>query len=220
MTPIPYDPPPELETVQRRCLLIGIGGMVVCIIGLFFSPAQFFRSYLLGYVFWIGIALGCLAIIMVHHLSGGAWGLVIRRLLESGTRTLPLMFLLFIPIALGVQNIYSWAVSANVAGSELLQHKSSYLNIAFFLIRSILYFAAWLALTHYLNKWSEEQDRTADPNLTRRFENLSGARTRALWSDRDLCRRRLGDVTRTRVVLNHLRRSLHRAARPCLPWRS
>ena len=101
MTPTPYDPPPELETVQRRCLLIGIGGMVVCIIGLFFSPAQFFRSYLLGYVFWIGIALGCLAIVMVHHLSGGAWGLVIRRLLESGTRTLPLMFLLFIPIALG-----------------------------------------------------------------------------------------------------------------------
>ena len=174
MSPIPYDPPPELETVQRGCLLIGIGGMVVCIIGLFFSPAQFFRSYLLGYVFWIGIALGCLAIVMVHHLSGGAWGLVIRRLLESGTRTLPLMFLLFIPIALGVQNIYSWAVSANVAGSELLQHKSSYLNIAFFLIRSILYFAAWLTLTHYLNKWSEEQDRTADPNLTRRFENLSG----------------------------------------------
>jgi hypothetical protein len=169
-----YDAPPELETVQRRCLRIGIAGMSVCVVGLFFSPAQFFRSYLLGYVFWIGIALGCLAIVMLHHLSGGAWGLVIRRLLESGTRTLPLMFVLFIPIALGVQSIYSWAVGANVASSELLQHKRPYLNIAFFLVRAIIYFAAWLALAHYLNKWSEEQDRTADRGLTRRFENLSG----------------------------------------------
>jgi hypothetical protein len=169
-----YDAPPELETLQRRCLRIGIGGMAVCVVGLFFSPAQFFRSYLLGYVFWTGIALGCLAIVMLHHLSGGAWGLVIRRLLESGTRTLPLMVLLFIPIALGRESIYSWAVGANVAASELLQHKRPYLNIAFFLVRTTLYFAAWLTLTYYLNKWSEEQDRTADPGLTRRFENLSG----------------------------------------------
>ena len=129
---------------------------------------------------------------MVHHLSGGAWGLVIRRLLESGTRTLPLMFLLFIPIALGRAEYLQLGRRANVASSELLQHKRPYLNIAFFLMRSILYFAAWLALTHYLNKWSDEQDRTADRELDAQVRESQRTRAGAVWADRDVCRRSTG----------------------------
>ena len=93
-------PEAELQQFQKRSLLVGIVGLALCGAGMLFNREEFFRSYLLAYLFWIGIALGCLAIVMLHHLSGGAWGIVIRRLLESATRTLPLMALLFLPIVL------------------------------------------------------------------------------------------------------------------------
>src|SRR5437764_11918808 len=95
-----YNAPPEISRIQQRSLVIGVVGLVLLLLGALVlrEPEQFFRSYLVGYVFWIGIALGCLAICMLQHLSGGAWGLVIRRLLESGMRTLPLMALLFLPL--------------------------------------------------------------------------------------------------------------------------
>ncbi len=167
--------PPELWRFQQRALLIGIIGLMPCIVGAFLSPAQFFRAYLLAYVFWIGIALGCMAIIMISHLSGGAWGVVIRRLLESATRTLPLMILLFVPLVFGLQDLYAWARPEVMATDELLQQKRLYLNIPFFLLRAVLYFVAWGSVAYFLNKWSLEQDqRAADPQPTRRLRLLSG----------------------------------------------
>src|SRR5437867_3050650 len=98
-----------LHQVQRVALAAGLAGLSLCAVGAFFSPTQFFRSYLVAYLFWFGIALGCLVILMLQHLTGGAWGAVIRRLLESGTRTLPLMALLFLPLVAGLNQLYEWA---------------------------------------------------------------------------------------------------------------
>ncbi len=165
---------PGVEQFERRAFAVGILGLAFCCLGAFFSPDQFFRSYLLAYLFWIGITLGCMAIVMLHHLSGGAWGLVIRRLLESATRTLPLMILLFLPLLFGLPRLYEWARPAEVAADKILQHKSLYLNVNFFLARAVVYFSAWAGLVHFLNKWSLEQDRTAHPELSRRLELLSG----------------------------------------------
>jgi hypothetical protein len=160
--------------LQRAALMVGVIALGVCLIGAFFSSAQFFRSYLFAYVFWIGIALGCLGVMMIHNLSGGAWGLVIRRFLEAGMRTLPLMLLLFLPLLFGLQSLYAWARPEALTQDPLLHHKSEYLNVAFFLVRSLLYFALWIGAALLLTKWSRKHDETADPRLFQRLRTLSG----------------------------------------------
>jgi len=160
---------PGVGRLQRRALVVGLAALALCIIGAFISPAQFFRSYLLGYLFWAGVTLGCLAILMLQHLSGGAWGMVIRRMLESGSRTLPLMALLFVPLIPGIRQLYGWARPDNS-----IPHQAAYLNVPFFLFRAVLYFGAWLSMAYFLNRWSREQDRTGDLRLARRLRMLSG----------------------------------------------
>jgi len=142
-----------------------VGGVV--------APTQFFRSYLFAYLFWLGVAIGCLAILMIHHITGGAWGAVVRRILESGTRTLPLLALLFVPVAAGVPYLYEWSRPDIVAHDTILQQKHVYLNVPFFLVRALVYFSVWLTIVHYLNRWSLEQDGTRDPGPAHRLELLS-----------------------------------------------
>lgn len=169
--------PPEVDQFQRRALMVGVVALVVCVVGAIFDRDQFFRSYLLAYIFWVGIALGCFAILMVQHMSGGAWGLVIRRLLESATRTFPLLAVLFLPLAFGVRSVYLWArppAGASEALKHALAHKALYLNVPFFLGRAVFYFAVWNLLSYFLNKWSLEQDRTGERPLTTKLQNLSG----------------------------------------------
>ncbi len=165
--------PPDFRQGRQRLLAVGVIGLAVCAIGAFIDPRQFFFSYLTAFMFWLGIALGCMAIVMLHHLSGGAWGLVIRRVLEAGTRTLPLMALLFVPIAFGARSLYEWARPEVIAADEVLKEKSLYLNVPFFLARAVLYFSIWAGLAYFLNRWSLEQDRTAEPRIARRLQLLS-----------------------------------------------
>lgn len=170
--------PPELDQFQRRALIVGVIGIAFCVLGAIFDLQQFFRSYLLGYVFWAGIALGCLAILMLQHMSGGAWGLVIRRQLEAATRTFPLLAVLFLPIAFGVRSIYIWAQPVQENAPEALKHalahKAPYLNVPFFLGRAVFYFAAWNLMAYFLNRWSLEQDRTKHRPITTKLQGLSG----------------------------------------------
>jgi hypothetical protein len=165
---------PFWDRVQQRALVVGAAGVVLCGVGVFSNPTQFFRSYLLAYLFWLSIPLGCLAILMLHHLVGGAWGAMIRRVLESGTRTLPLLVLLFVPLLFGVHELYLWARPEVVANDPLLQRKTPYLNIPFFILRSAFYFVVWLAVSYLLNKWSLTQDRSGADPFERRMRLLSG----------------------------------------------
>ena len=171
-----YTAPPELNRIGRLALIVGVVALLLMIVGFFLDHDQFYRSYLVGYVFWIGITLGCLAILMLQHLTGGAWGLVIRRVLESGTRTLPLMALLFIPLIFGMHSLYEWThplegMEPKIA--KILKHKQPYLNTTGFLLRTLAYFVIWGALCFFLNKWSREQDRTAERGLSRNLRRLS-----------------------------------------------
>ncbi len=156
-----------------RALAVGIGATGACALGAIMSPDQFFRSYLFAYIFWLGVSLGCLAILMIQHVSGGAWGLVIRRLLESGTRTIPFMALMFVPLIGGLRSLYPWARPEAVAADALLQHKQPYLNVTFMLIRAAVYFGIWMLLAFLLNRWSRAQDETRDETLPRRLQLLS-----------------------------------------------
>src|SRR3954463_8386985 len=100
---------PALDRLQKRALIVGLVGLALWLISLTFTTReQAFRSYLFAYVFWFGIALGSFAILMLQHLTGGRWGLAIRRLLESATRLLPLMAVLFIPLIFGLNVLYIW----------------------------------------------------------------------------------------------------------------
>jgi len=164
----------QFDSFQKQSLFVGSAGVALSIAGAFLSPAQFFRSYLLAYLFWVGIALGSSALVMLHNLTGGAWGAVIRRVLESGMRTLPLMALLFLPLLLGLHELYEWARPEHVAHDVLLQRKTFYLNIPFFLLRAVVYFSVWLGIAYLLTRWSSEHERTAELSVLRRLEALSG----------------------------------------------
>ena len=86
---------PALKTLQSTLLVGGGIGAAVCAIGLVMNPTQFVRSFLPAYMWLLSITLGSLGLAMVHQVSGGAWGVVIRRILGAATRTLPLMTVLF-----------------------------------------------------------------------------------------------------------------------------
>jgi len=164
----------QFNRVQRIALSSGAIGLVLSSAFAIRNSAQFFRSYLFAYVFWLAIPMGCMAILMLHHLTGGWWGYPIRRLLEAGTRTFVWMAVLFVPVLLGMSHLYKWAQPVEVAADPMLQYKRPYLNPQFFTVRVVIYFAIWIGLAWLLNKWSREQDRTGDPRLATRLEALSG----------------------------------------------
>ena len=166
---------PELAGLQRRLLIAGAVGAVVSAIGWFVDARQFYQSYLMGYMLCLGVTLGCLALGMVHQLSGGAWGVVIRRPIGAASRVLPVMTLLFLPIALGMRHLYPWTNPEVVAASEALQHKQAYLNTPFFLARTVIYLVIWIVFAWILSRLSLRQDETADPALFRRMQAWSAA---------------------------------------------
>jgi hypothetical protein len=168
--------PPVAQTIQQRSLVIGAIAAVVSVAGAFVAPGSFYSAYLIGFMFWLGLSLGCMAILMLYHLVGGAWGAVIRRILESGMMTLPLMFFLFIPILLHLPRLYFWARPEVLADPKtdpkILEIAQSYLNRNGILLRYVIYFAIWFGMAYFLNRWSTEQDSIAGQS-TRRFRAMS-----------------------------------------------
>jgi len=155
-------------------MIVGLLGLALLVLFGLRNPTQLFRSYHFAYVFWAVVPLGCMGVLMLHHMTGGWWGYPIRRILEAGTRTLPLVFVLFLPILAGMTRLYPWAQPDVVAADPILEYKKPYLNPAFFTVRSFVYFAVWILLASLLNRWSSEQDRTGDPKLKIRMTSLSG----------------------------------------------
>lgn len=143
-------------------------------VGAYFQYQQFLVSYLFAYIFWIGVSLGSLAILMIHYLTGGTWGLLIRRPLEAATWALPLMVVLFIPLAVGLSEVYAWARPEEIANNSLLQKKNWYLNIPFFLVRATIYFIIWLGIAYCLSSWSRKQDKNPKTGIVLGLQRLSG----------------------------------------------
>ena len=116
-----YTPPADLNRVRNIALGVGVLFTLLMIVGAFLDRNHFFHGYLVGFIFWTGITVGSLALLMLQHLTGGAWGVVIRRVLEASTRTLPLMLLLFVPVAIGLKHIYAWTDPAVMSATPALQ---------------------------------------------------------------------------------------------------
>jgi len=162
-----------LHRVQRIAIGVAGAALLVCAIAGLANPTQLLRSYLVAFIFWMGATLGCMALLMIQHITGGAWGIAIRRLLEAGARTVPVMALLFVPIALGLGHLYEWAQPEHVAHDTLLQQKALYLNVPFFLARAAFYFLTWALLARALSRWSLRQDESFDPTPAARLELIS-----------------------------------------------
>jgi hypothetical protein len=165
---------PHIDRLRQRALIAGGAGATACVVGLLMAREHFFRAYLMGFVFVLGLALGCFALLMLHHMVGGGWGFMVQRILEAGTRTFPLLAALFVPLALGVHSLYEWSHAEVVAADAVLKDKSVYLNAPFFYGRALFYFAVWMALSYFLNKWSARLDETQDNQLIRHMQYLSG----------------------------------------------
>jgi len=157
---------------QRNSLLVGVAGVLLAVVAFLIDREQFLRSDLIAYLYWTGMALGCLAILLMHHVVGGKWGMLIRRLCEAGARTLPFMAVLLIPILLGMNTLYGWA-RPEAAHDANIQSKAAYLNVPFFVTRAIVYFAIWFLYSHLLSKWSSELDRTHEERLISRMRAIS-----------------------------------------------
>jgi hypothetical protein len=169
-----YNLPDTVKRWQTRALIAGVLFTVILAVGLFFDRAQFFRSYLFAFSFWAGVSVGSLALLMLQHLTGGGWGFVIRRILEAAAQTLPLIAILFLPIVAGAHWLYSWTHPEEVAKHAPLALKVKYLNLPFFSIRAVVYFAIWFLLAYLLTRWSRLQDQTADQKYTKNMRMLSG----------------------------------------------
>lgn len=165
----------DFSRAQQRSLMIGGIGLAACAAGALVNGQEFFRSYLVAYMLWLGIALGCTSLLMLHHLVGGGWGYVIRRLLESGARTFPVLLILGIPFLIGVSPSHAWARAEAFNPATLSEFKRVYMGSTFFYARTVIYFGAWLLLGYLLNKWSFEQDVTHEPGRVGiRLQALSG----------------------------------------------
>jgi hypothetical protein len=169
-----YAPPvADIEVPRSRALIVAAVGLLGCGIGFYVNPGQFYRSWLIAYLLFLGITLGSMAFVMIQHLSGGAWG-VFRRIFEASSRTILPMALLFIPVLIGMTTLYPWTDETLRQGDPILRHKEAYLNVPFFVARVVFYFAVWAGLSYLLNKWSQQQD-TGDVAVNTRIQRLSGA---------------------------------------------
>ena len=165
----------DLKRWRMISLIVGVVALIACVIGFFIEPVQFFRSYLLAFVFWICLAMGGLCVLMMGFVTGGRWNLILRRPLFSATKTLPILALMFVPLLFGLSSLYIWTNPAIVAADEVLLKKQGYLNEPFFIARAIVYFVVWISIAYFLNLWCRKHETADDrAKYALRLEYLSG----------------------------------------------
>jgi hypothetical protein len=171
--------PEVVRKISQRSLVVGVVFAVIAVVLALKQPDEFYRAYLLGFMCWLGVALGSMAILMIRHLTGGGWGTVIRRILGAAMRTLPLLFVLFIPIFFGIHRLYIWAQPlSNIEDKHLREHLEqitpTYLTVNGFIVRAVFYFAIWNLLSFLLSYWSRQTDKPGAPDNSGRFKAVSG----------------------------------------------
>jgi len=162
-----FQAPAEIN--RLRTLALGIGGIALIgwAVGLYFNPEQALRSWLLGFIFWGGIGIGSLGVLLLQYLTGGAWGVVIRRTVEAGSRTLPIIVLLFLPLAIGITYLYEWT---HLPPTEhIIEARGWFMTVESWILRSAVYFAIFGVMAYLLNQWSGQQDKTDNYEDAERF---------------------------------------------------
>jgi len=171
--------PPVVRTIGQRSLVIGLLFAAISAATAYWSWQDFIRAYLMGLMMWLGVTLGSMAILMLRHLTKGAWGMVIRRILGAAMRNIWVVTVLFIPIWVEVflehHSLYPWLDPAKIQANDHLRWiHEKYLNSPGFIARSAIYFLVWNLISFFLTKWSREQDSPQAPDHTLRFKAVSG----------------------------------------------
>ena len=183
-TQLDLTPPPIVKTIAKRSLIVGVVFAIIAAILAVRNLDEFYRAYILGYMCWLGVALGSMAVIMIRHLTGGGWGVVIRRVQGAAMRSLPLLTVFFIPIAVAVfqGRIYPWLMApGSIQDPHIREHldkhdfiKAAYLNPRGFIFRAIIYFAIWNVLSYLLSRWSKQGDAPNAPDNRQKFKAVAG----------------------------------------------
>ncbi|HVR42072.1 MAG TPA: hypothetical protein VMS56_01400 [Thermoanaerobaculia bacterium] len=164
----------ELFALRRPALILGAISSVALLAGAFADTEQFFRSWLMAWVLLVMISVGGLAVLLIQYLTGGIWGVLMRRPAEAAASTIPIVGLGFIPVLIGMKSIYVWSHPEVLAHDALLQHKQAYLNPSFFTIRGIAFFALWSVIAMLIVRWGRGLDERHDPWVELRLRRLSG----------------------------------------------
>lgn len=164
----------KISRLRTTGLLFGILGLALCCVGYIFNRGPFFVSYLVAFLFWTSLSLGCFYSGMIHYLTGGKWGFSARRIFEAGYMTLPLMAVLIIPIFFGLHELYPWARPEAVAADKILRQRAQYETPPLFIIRAAVSFGIWIFIACVLRQWSLRQDTTDNPSPTIKMRALSG----------------------------------------------
>lgn len=169
------EPREDADRVQRTALTVGLIGGAATAIGYLTSSEHFFRTYLVAWLLWLGVAMGLFGLSMLNHLAGGRWGVLMRRVMEASGRTLPFFLVLFLPLALNLDKVYPWAREGVLESDPLLRHKAVFFDQGFFLGRTVFYLVAWWLLAHFMSVWSHRHDETGERSYLERMQRLSAA---------------------------------------------
>ena len=169
--------PAPVNSLRRIAGLVALAAAAATLTG-YSNPQQLVQSYLPAFLLWFGVSIGCLSMLMIQHQSGGHWGILFRRLLEAGARTIYFLPLFFIPIALGMASLYPWADPARIAAdhhlAEVVHKKGAYLNVPFFMARAAFYFLFWAFMARTLTAFSWKYDETGDREYAEKMRRMSG----------------------------------------------
>ncbi len=158
---------------ERLAFIIGGISIALSAVAFWVDPGQFYFSWLVAFVFWTSIALGGLFFTLIHHLTGATWSVVVRRFFEVLMTNMPFLLLMAIPVFLGMHELYHWSHADAVSHDHLLQHKAAFLNVPFFIIRTLIYFAVWIVLTTLLYRISLKQDDGASSLIIKKLNKVS-----------------------------------------------
>ncbi|MCG8372609.1 MAG: hypothetical protein MI700_03710 [Balneolales bacterium] len=162
-------------------ILFGVGGagLITSVIGYFTDADHFFFSYLVSFTFFTGIALASIFMVMFHHITRSKWGVVVRRIPETFGGNLWIWSIFFIPILLGMDTLYHYWTNplafdpTSPEYDKIVAGKEAYLNVPFFIIRQVVYFAIWGYVGRRLYKASIELEKTGDWGITTLMRKLS-----------------------------------------------
>src|SRR3954465_4321770 len=163
--------PPLLGRIRLMAPFIGGISLLLCVMGWYFDPAHFYRSWLFAYLFWLGITMGCLGMVMVSEMTGGEWGVIMRRFGETAFMNLPVMAVLFIPLMFSYKYIFPWGHAEDFDGKlkAALDHRAAWFNPTAFTIRQVVYYIIWCTLAFIMSSVSQHLDENENPGLRRKL---------------------------------------------------
>jgi hypothetical protein len=180
-TALPFPPEQALLPAAHPLARLPLLGIGIAVAGLALAgalagadPTRFFAAWLVAFLFFLTLALGCLYFVLIHTATQASWGVVVRRVAETGAATLPVFALLFVPVALGLHELYPWS-RPEAAADALLRWKRPYLNESFFYVRAAVYFLVWSAIAVWFLRLSYRQDHGSDHAAAARLRRFSGA---------------------------------------------